>query len=292
MARFGDLIPLLDPYRIGTNADRVATVVQPRRTDLSATSRRPGLSVVVLNKDHGDLVEQVFQGWDAVREELVGAGVEAELLVGDTGSVDPSAVALLRDPPPGCRVEWDMTYHFSRCNNDLFARAAYDTVLFMNNDVLIRDQPLAVPRAFELMRSRREIGALGAVLFFADGSLQHGGVDFFARPDLYGFCHHPGTRQGIAVSEGDVFDVPAATGAFLMVRSGAFAALGGFDERYAVECQDVDLCLRLHRLGLGTKVAHLGDLVHLENGTRTVGEEQWDDRSLFVRRWSSYVEAM
>ena len=77
-----------------------------------------------------------------------------------------------------------------------------------------------------------------------------------------------------------------------MMRSAHFASVGGFDERFVAEAQDVDLCLRLHRKGLRTKVAHLGNLVHLENGTRELGEEHWDDRSLFVLRWSSYVESL
>ena len=292
MARFDELTELLDPYRTESNADRVLQFRAARRRDLVNDDRRPGLSVIVLNKDRADLLEQLWLGWEEVYAEFASRTIDAELLVGDTGSTDADACALLDDPPAGCRVWRDLDYNFSRCNNDLFASGAYEHVLFMNNDVLIRDEPRSLLKAYDLLVADPSLGVLGAVLFFADGTVQHGGIDFFTRPDLFGFCHHPVAHGVIEVEQGDVFQAVAATGAFLMMRSHDFASVGGFDERFVAECQDVDLCLRLHRKGVRTKVAHLGNLIHLENGTRELGEEHWDDRSLFVRRWNTYVEAL
>ncbi len=189
------------------------------------------------------------------------------------------------------RVWRELTYHFSRCNNDLFDESQYDTVLFMNNDVVLGEQHAALLRAYDIVANDASLGVLGAVLFFPDGSIQHAGIDFFSQAELYGFCYHPGAGDDIDLPIGAVFDAPAATGAFLMTRSTNFADAGGFDERYSAECQDVDLCLRLDRIGLRNRIAHLGPVVHLENGTRPLGEEHWEDRSLFIRRWNSYVES-
>ena len=77
-----------------------------------------------------------------------------------------------------------------------------------------------------------------------------------------------------------------------MVRSGLFAQVGGFDEAYQAECQDVDLCLRLKRLGYDIQIGDFGRLVHLENATRPTGEENWEDRSLYMRRWSGFVSTL
>jgi GT2 family glycosyltransferase len=52
-------------------------------------------------------------------------------------------------------------------------------------------------------------------------------------------------------------------GAFLLMRSDAYKALGGFDERFRLYCEDVDLGLRLRGAGWrilrieGTRVVHL-----------------------------------
>lgn len=76
-----------------------------------------------------------------------------------------------------------------------------------------------------------------------------------------------------------------------MIRSELFSRLGGFDEAYAAECQDVDLCLAASRLGYGVEICNSDRLVHLENATRPRGEENWNDRRLLVRRWSAYLAA-
>jgi hypothetical protein len=290
MARFDGLLPALDPYGLESNELRVEAI---RASEQAASigDRTPGLSVIVLNKDRPDLLAQLWNAWESVVRCFDDRAADVELLVGDTGSTDPGACLLLEQPPPNTRVWRDLSYHFSRCNNDLFAESRYDTVLFMNNDIVLGEHYSALLNAYDIVGEDTSLGALGAVLFFPDGSVQHAGIDFFSRPDLYGFCYHPGAGGEIDVQTGAIFDAPATTGAFLMTRSTNFAGAGGFDERYSAECQDVDLCLRLGRIGLRTRVAHLGQVVHLENGTRPLGEEHWDDRSLFIRRWNSYVES-
>jgi GT2 family glycosyltransferase len=108
---------------------------------------------------------------------------------------------------------------------------------------------------------------------------------------MFGHPYHPGSHLPVTIAKGTLADVPAVTGAFMMMRSVIFESVDGFDERYSKECQDIDLCLRVDRLGKTVKLAHAGNIIHIENGTRVVGEEDWKDRSLFIRRWSSYLEA-
>lgn len=290
MARFTGLLAALDPYGLESNQDRVTEVRKPVR-ELSNGTKEAGLSVIVLNKNRSDLLAQLWTSWQSVLSDFGRRNLSVELLIGDTGSTDADACALLERPPSNTRVWRDLSYHFSRCNNDLFAASQYDTVLFMNNDIVLGHQHSTLLRAYDIVANDASLGALGAVLFFPDGSIQHAGIDFFNQAELYGFCYHPGAGDDIDVPMGAVFDAPAATGAFLMIRSTYFADAGGFDDRYSAECQDVDLCLRLDRIGLQTKIAHLGQVVHLENGTRPLGEEHWGDRSRFIRRWNSYVES-
>lgn len=41
--------------------------------------------------------------------------------------------------------------------------------------------------------------------------------------------------------------VPAVSGAFMMMRRDYFERIGGMDERFFLHCDDLDLCLRVHR---------------------------------------------
>jgi GT2 family glycosyltransferase len=219
-------------------------------------------------------------------------GIDVELLLGDTGSTNAETLTLLDNPPEGVEIARGMEYQFSRCNNDLFENANYATVLFMNNDVFIDERPEGVVEAYRALSADPQLGAVGVVLLFEDGTVQHAGVEFLQTTELFAVPYHPGTQQPPVHHLGDTIESSAATGAFLLTPSDLFARSGGFDERYAAECQDIDYCLRLRRVGLDIRTFDVGPIYHVENGTREPGEENWADRALFVRRWSSFVECI
>jgi GT2 family glycosyltransferase len=291
MAQFSGLIPELDPYARSFNAERAARVTVTRR-QLVAKNSNLGLSLLVLHKDRPELLSRLWSGFTKLRSVCIQEGVNVELLLGDTGSTNAETLTLLDHPPEGVGITRGMEYQFSRCNNDLFENANYETVLFMNNDVFIDERPEGVVEAYRALTADPQLGAVGVVLLFEDGTVQHAGVEFLQTPELFGVPYHPGTRQSPVHKMGEAFTSSAVTGAFLMTPSDLFARSGGFDERYAAECQDIDYCLRLRRVGLDIRTFDVGPIYHVENGTRESGEENWADRALFVRRWSSFVECI
>jgi len=291
MAQFSGLIAKLDPYARSFNAERAARVTMARRK-LAPKGAAPGLSLLVLHKDRPELLARLWLGFTKLRSVCIQEGIDVELLLGDTGSTNAETLTLLDNPPEGVGITRGMQYQFSRCNNDLFEKANYATVLFMNNDVFIDERPEGVVEAYRALTADTQLGAVGVVLLFEDGTVQHAGVEFLHTPELFAVPYHPGTRQPSVHHLGDTIESSAATGAFLLTPSDLFARSGGFDERYAAECQDIDYCLRLRRVGLNIRTLDVGPLYHVENGTREPGEENWADRALFVRRWSSFVECI
>ena len=287
---------LLDP-RIqiygSTNSERVACMSTSSSIKQgSEPNGASGLSIVILNLNKPNLVREFIDGFLKVRKAFLSVGIPCELLIGDTGSTDSETLQLLANVNEGISVEYGMEYQFSRCNNELFQKVRTNTVLFLNNDVLINDNPESIKMAYDLLYRNENTGAVSAVLHFENGTLQHGGIDFLHIPSHEGFCYHPGAQQPWESQPGESFSMAAGTGAFLMVRSELFAKVGGFDEVYQAECQDVDLCLNLKRLGYDIQIGDFGRLVHLENATRPIGEENWEDRSLYMRRWSGFVSTL
>ncbi len=63
-------------------------------------------------------------------------------------------------------------------------------------------------------------------------------------------------------------DWNAVTGACLMIERGKFEAAGGFDERFLVAYNDVELCFRLVKRGLFNVVCPAVELAHHESLTR------------------------
>jgi len=135
-------------------------------------------------------------------------------------------------------------------------------------------------------------GVAGARLVHGDGSFQHSA---FAFPGLlqifFDFCPlHPrllesrlnGRYPRRLYQAGRPFAVDHPLGAALMIRAQALAQVGGFDERFFMYCEEVDLCLRVKKAGWGVYCVPQAEIVHLvAQSTR-----QFRDR-MFVALWRS-----
>jgi hypothetical protein len=138
-------------------------------------------------------------------------------------------------------VPYTGPFHFAAMNNLGARHATGDVLIFMNDDV----QPLDVGWLSAMLAhaNRREVGAVGAKLLYPSGAVQHAGIVI-------------GIMEGAGHLHRHTFGSPywnwlpftrnvcAVTGACLAIRREVFAELGGFDESFPVNYNDVDLCLR------------------------------------------------
>ena len=91
----------------------------------------------------------------------------------------------------------------------------------------------AVPRFHSV--GQPGVGAVTATLLNADGSVQDNQRALVTPWSLF-------RRRVLQRPE---LQIDWYSAAFLLLPSAAFRAVGGFDERYHMYCEDVDLCLRL-----------------------------------------------
>jgi N-acetylglucosaminyl-diphospho-decaprenol L-rhamnosyltransferase len=76
-------------------------------------------------------------------------------------------------------------------------------------------------------------------------------------------------------------------GAFMMFKSSAFREIGGFDERYFMYCEDVDICLRMQLAGYSIARADATVIHHTQRNTlKDPKHLAWHVRSL-LRLWNS-----
>jgi GT2 family glycosyltransferase len=177
-----------------------------------------------------------------------------------------------------------------------FAGNAYTHYLLLNDDTMAIE-----PGWLEHMLGfgrRPDVGIVGATLLYPEDTLQHAGVvvGMFAAADhAYKFWKlrygpEPQQRQpghaGTLVSNRDY---SAVTAACLLIRSDVFAAVSGFDERFAVGFNDVDLCLRVRERGYKViRDAH-AVLYHHESRTRGANDGHPNDTALFCRRYAAVI---
>jgi GT2 family glycosyltransferase len=101
------------------------------------------------------------------------------------------------------------------------------------------------------LKPKRGIAAVAPKLLFANGSIQHAGLDFFT--DHRGYVYNRALYKGYpatfpAANKAGV--IKAVTGACLLIERQAFEAVGGISTDYIVgDFEDTDLCLSLGKAG-------------------------------------------
>ncbi|MCJ2012585.1 glycosyltransferase family 2 protein [Methylobacterium sp. J-076] len=224
------------------------------------------LDVVIVNWNGGTLLRDCLAGLAASD----GAARVAVTVV-DNASTDASLDGLPALPGPFRIVRNRENLGFGRACNQGAAGGTAPAILFLNPDA--RVAPDALPRARAALLAEPGWGIVGARLAEADGTTARS----CARAPT------PGGMLGRALAldrlglvpphflrdwdHGDDRAVDQVMGAFLMIRRDLFAALGGFDERFFVYYEDVDLCLRARRAGYAVRHLAGPSARHLGQGT-------------------------
>jgi len=242
----------------------------PNAADIWQTkgmATRPEISVIVPLYGRSDFVEYQLTKFSQDVEftngkiELIYV-VDDPLLVNGLQQTCHQLMELYKVP---MKFVWGkINRGYSGANNLGIANSSADNIILLNSDVFPLEPGWAGKIAANL-NSDNSIGAVGAKLLYADGSIQHLGMKFDFAPEWGVWLNkHPG--QGLDIStHSSLLDVEAATGACLAVRRADMEILGGMDEGFLIgDFEDSDLCLKLRELRGRIVVNAETKLVHLE----------------------------
>jgi GT2 family glycosyltransferase len=184
------------------------------------------------------------------------------------------------------RVTHAGAFDFAQMNNRGAKAASGDYLVFVNDDV----EPLGAGWLSEMLAQaqRDEIGVVGARLLYPSGAVQHSGIAL-GLMDGTGHPHRGTLGGGFWRWSGAARNVSAVTGACMAMRRAVFEELGGFDPRFPVNYNDVDLCLRARQRGYEVICEASAALRHYESRTRTQGVS-WQERELWFERWGALAE--
>jgi GT2 family glycosyltransferase len=256
----------------------------------------PLVSVIIPTRDRGEMLRRCI---DSLQDQAEGSP-PTELLVIDNGSRDPATLSYLAElaERPGVRMlRRPGPFNFAAFNNEAAQLARGEVLAFLNNDVeALRPGWL---RAMVAEAVRPGIGAVGARLLFDDGTVQHAGV-LLGIGGIAGHAHKyaEADAAGYQLRLRLTHAVSAVTAATLVIRRSLFLEVGGFDaERFAVNYNDVDLCLRLGARGLRTIFCADAELIHHESRSRGAPSSpealsQWQrEREAMEQRWGLLLQA-
>lgn len=227
---------------------------------------RPLVSLIIPTRDGVDILRPCVDAILALTDYPA-----FELLIIDNESECPETLSYLASLRQDRRVrvlEWHAPFNYSAINNYAVEHAKGDIIALVNNDI----EPISTGWLDEMVRHacRKEIGCVGAKLYYPDDTIQHAGVIVglwngaghshkYFRRDEPGYCNRLLTTQNLS----------AVTAACLVMRREVFHEVGGFDaEHLAVAFNDVDLCLKVQQAGYRNLWTPYAELYHHESASR------------------------
>ncbi|WP_200911544.1 glycosyltransferase [Sphingomonas sp. Leaf33] len=179
-------------------------------------------------------------------------------------------------------------FNYAAKMNRLWRAASDEQVIFMNDDAVPSDPRwLAALVGFAIDGS---VGGVGARLYYEDGSIQHAGMFPALRTIVHAWLNWPAdarTYQDWAVAQREWSVV---TGAVFSTRRSILDQVGGFDERFSLEFNDVDLCLRIRNLGYRIVYNPDAQFTHAEKASRGDTIPPGAEVALFLSRWAEWLE--
>lgn len=275
------LKPLLEvemkyhPYNFNRASERVSEVT------ISSPDQVPKVSIITPTREGLVWLEKL---WPALSKNT--AYPNWEWVVGDSESKDGSVDYLksLDDSRIKIIERGTTEGSFSTINNELVSQCDGELLVFLNND--IEPQPYWLYNMVQKIKAP-EIGVVGSRLLYPNGHVQHCGILFSQDgPCNVGKALLKNFPKGYV--EKDRY-YQAVTAACLLVTREDFLAVGGFDKRLWFVYDDVDLCLRIGRLGKKVLYSASSVLIHHESQTQKViktgGEKQKAGIAYFKNTW-------
>jgi hypothetical protein len=238
----------------------------PHATPANGTTA-PDLSVLIVTYNSRRLIDGLLDG---LARQL--AAVNAEVVLVDNASHDGTADRVAQRHPGVRLVRSTHNLGFAAGNNLAALHARGRLLLLLNPDAL--PEPGTIARGMALMDAHPGVGLAGARLLGEDGATQPSARMF------------PGLVQELFVLSGLAARYPQSRwfgrfdrswadpaqaaivdwvpGAFALIRRPLFNALNGFEERFFLYYEEVDLCRRIQAAGWqvmywpALRVTHIG----------------------------------
>lgn len=149
------------------------------------------------------------------------------------------------------------------------AQANGEYLVIMNDDVRVisedwLDQMIG-------MVQRDGVGVVGPKLLFPDETIQHAGVLLLGGLPGHPYYQWPKNSDGYGLGLKVNRNYLAVTGACAITPKWLFDKVGGYSDRYPLNYNDVDYCLKLHRMGYRSVYLANVELYHYEGVSKEGG---------------------
>ena len=231
------------------------------------------LSIIIVNYNSAHLLEKCI---NSLKPAI--SGIETEIIIIDNNSADDSWDYIKSLTLTGQSYRMNTNVGFAKGCNRGFGVSQGKYVLFLNPDTILPGSSLK--ECISFLEQQPDAGAVGVRMINGKGKFLKESKRGLPTPSasfykLFGLSSiFPKSKQFSKYYEGHVREnelsvVPVLSGAFMMIKREVFEKLNGFDERFFMYGEDIDLSLRITQAGY--KNYYLGNITvtHLKGGSTT-----------------------
>ncbi|TDW99578.1 glycosyltransferase family 2 protein [Dinghuibacter silviterrae] len=252
------------------------------------------LSVIIVSYNVKAYLEQCLYTLSRATRSL-----DAEIWVVDNASTDGTAAWLTAAWPQVRCLALDENIGYARANNLPLDNVRGKYILYLNPDTLLEEQGLRQCLAF--LDTQTDAGALGVRMINGFGAFLRESkrgrssvaASFFKMTGLAD--RFPKNRWFSSYYAGHIDDrethaVPVLSGAFLMARTELIQGIGGFDERFFMFGEDIDLSYRIRKAGWQNYYYTGTTLIHFKGQSTQKDSDDYRRHffgamTLFVRKY-------
>jgi O-antigen biosynthesis protein len=265
--------------RLGVAAKAIPHAAIPHRAVLAPrdADRRAAAAVSIVIAHRSDGIARLL---DSLVERLTDVDAEIVVVRGPWSPADA--------PPPGHSIVTvtDSTAPFrrGRANNLGAAQATGEYLLFLSDTLEVVESDWIEQL---LLHCRLpDVGAVGPLLVRPDGRVDQAGIAIGLRdpalPMMPGFAADSDGYYGSLPCAREVSGISASC---MLIRRDRFQQVGGFNEFYDLQYEDLDLCQRLYAMNLSVVFTPRPRLVDHESPGSRRATTDIVDRALFVDCW-------
>jgi len=240
-----------------------------------------------------------------LKQDLDDSALSYRIFVVDDHSGDNTVERVRQAFPETVCLENEKNRGFASSVNRGLSEAGSDFVLLLNNDVDILDR--AVTKSVEYLQAHKKASILGCRNQSPDGRVQltakrfHGPIEMFFDylVILRKFVRLDARLRGLdlrALTADEPFETDWVVGSFLLARGEVFKNVGHLDERFFMNCEEVDWCFRAGHQGYkavyypGACVVHYGGISSGKQEKRF--EFLWKSRFLYLQKHFGPLEPL
>jgi len=207
--------------------------------------------------------------------------MELEIIVVTTGVIDPISGV------DHTVVYQSDAFNFAEAINLGRTVATGDWLLLLNDDTTVAE-PDPITRMLELGQTPG-VGVVGAKLTYPDGRLQHVGMIMLPSGPTHCWIAKSGKEPGYFGSTLTPRNYSAVTAAALLTPTAIFDSLGGFDQVFARDFNDVDYCLRAGKAGYRVAWTPYAHFTHYEGASIIRRSADAGEARMFHDRWDDTI---